>query len=153
MNEQLTTYRAKGKDIGLEFLFKYDLNGNLKAFEVAEGELNAKQMKWLFAMGNFPACESIIKSVWMLTKDYKDKFDITVAPAILTFDSVWELFGHKIKRFEAETKWNKCNEATRIKIFTSIPEYKKYIERKGVAQTNLATYINKRYYEDDWKRA
>lgn len=103
MNEQLTTYRAKGKDIGLEFLFKYDLNGNLKAFEVAEGELNAKQMKWLFAMGNFPACESIIKSVWMLTKDYKDKFDITVAPAVLTFDSVWELFGHKIKRFEAET--------------------------------------------------
>ena len=30
MNEQLNTYRAKGKEIGLVFLFKYDLKGNLK---------------------------------------------------------------------------------------------------------------------------
>ena len=71
--EQLTTYRAKGKEIGLVFLFKYDLNGNLKLFEISEGELNAKQMKWLFAMGNFPACESIMRSIWMIDKDYKPK--------------------------------------------------------------------------------
>ena len=32
----LTTYRAKGKEIGLVFLFKYDLMGNLRLFEVCE---------------------------------------------------------------------------------------------------------------------
>lgn len=47
--EQLTTYRAKGKEIGLVFLFKYDLNGNFKLFEISEGELNDEQMKWLFS--------------------------------------------------------------------------------------------------------
>ena len=46
--EMLTTYRVKGKTIGLEFLFKYDLNGNLKAFEIAEGELEENQINWLF---------------------------------------------------------------------------------------------------------
>ena len=46
--EQLTTYRAKGKTIGLVFLFKYDLNGNLKLFEIEEGEIDEKQINWLF---------------------------------------------------------------------------------------------------------
>ena len=40
---QLTTYRAKGKDSGLIFLFKYHLNGNLKLFEIEEGELSQLQ--------------------------------------------------------------------------------------------------------------
>jgi hypothetical protein len=150
--EQLTTYRAKGKDVGLEFLFKYDLNGNLKAFELAEGILEPRQMKWLFSP-NFPANESIIKTIWMKDKDYKKKFDVTVSPAVLTFDAVWELFDHKIKKFECETQWNKSNEATKIKVFTSIPAYKKYVDRKGIAQKNLASYILKRYYEDDWNKA
>ena len=45
--EQLTTYRAKGKTMGLVFLFKYDLNGNLKLFEIEEGELSDQQDWWL----------------------------------------------------------------------------------------------------------
>ncbi len=55
--EQLTTYRAKGKEIGLVFLFKYDLNGNLKLFEISEGVLDDKQMNWLFSK-NFTATET-----------------------------------------------------------------------------------------------
>lgn len=150
--EQLTTYRAKGKTIGLEFLFKYDLKDNLKMFEIVEGELNDEQKGWLFS-SNFPSTEADIKTKWMKLEKFKKHFEITVAPAILTFDAVWELFGHKIKKFEAEERWKKATEATRIKIFTSIPAYKKYLERKGVSQTNLATFIHKRYYEDDWNKA
>jgi len=37
--EQYTTYRAKGKDLGLTFFFAYDLNGNLKAFKIEKGKL------------------------------------------------------------------------------------------------------------------
>ncbi len=149
--EQRNTYRIKGKIVPVEMLFKFDLNGNFRSFELVEGIFNQVQVEWIKKL--YPFTEKELKEKWLDNKQLKDLFDITQAPAILNFNAVWELFGHKIKRFEAETKWNKCNEATRIKIFTSIPEYKKYIERKGVAQTNLATYINKRYYEDDWKRA
>lgn len=150
--ENLTTYRAKGKTIGLELLFKYDLNGNLKAFEIAEGTLNHDQQKWLFDNKHFPSDETKMK-YWESSKDFKEKFDVTVAPAVLNFEAVWELFGHKIKKFESQTRWNKCNEATKIKIFASIPAYKKYVERKGISQKNLASYILQRYYEDDYSKA
>ncbi|MBS1535333.1 MAG: hypothetical protein JST78_09665 [Bacteroidetes bacterium] len=145
-------YRAKGNDSGLEFIFKYDLHGHLKGFEIVEGELNEKQKNWLFNPQNFPVTETDIKATWIRGR-LRTKFDVTVAPAVLTFDAVWELFEHKIKKFESEHAWSKCSEATKIKIFASIPEYKKYINRKGIAQKNLASYILKRYYEDDWKRA
>jgi hypothetical protein len=151
--EQLTTYRAKGKEIGLVFLFKYDLNGNLRVFIIEEGELNAKQMQWLFASANFPANESLIRSVWMKEEKYTKVFEIEKSPAVLTFEALWELFGHKIKKFEAENKFKKLKEADVIKCFTSLPNYKKYLQRKGVAQTNLATYIHQRYFEDDWSKA
>lgn len=150
--EILTTYRAKGKDIGLEFLFKYDLNGNLKIFEVSEGQLNADQMKWLFASSNFPACESIIGSVWMVEKRYKDKFEIEKATPNLSFEVLWNLYDYKVKRFDAEKSFGKLKEHEVIKCFTAIPGYNKYLQRKQIAKAHLSTFINRRYFEDDYNK-
>jgi hypothetical protein len=47
--EQLSTYRAKGNKGELVLLFKYDLIGNLMAFEVSESELSPEQWQWLFS--------------------------------------------------------------------------------------------------------
>jgi hypothetical protein len=151
--EQLTTYRAKGKEIGLVFLFKYDLNGNLKLFEVSEGTLTPAQMKWLFAGANFPANESIIKNIWMKEKAYKDKFEIEVSPAKLDFEALWNLYDNKVKKFESEKSFKKLKEADIIKCFLSVPGYNKYLQRKGVAKAHLSTFINQRYFEDDWSKA
>ena len=148
--EQLTTYRAKGKEIGLVFLFKYDLNGNLKLFEISEGELNAKQMKWLFAMGNFPASESIMRSIWMIDKDYKAKFEIEKSPANLTFEALWNLYNYKESRKDAEKSFSKLKEADIIKCFIQVPKYKKKIASTGIAQALLATWINKQRYNDEY---
>jgi len=148
--EQFTTYRAKGKEIGLVFLFKYDLKGNLKLFEIAEGELNAKQMKWLFAMGNFPACESIIRSVWQKEKDYRQKFEIEVSPADLSFEALWNLYGYKESRKDAEKFFNKLNEADKIKCFIQVPKYKKKIALTGIAQALLGTWLNKQRFNDEY---
>lgn len=150
--EQLTTYRAKGKDIGLIFLFKYDLNGNLRVFEISEGELNTKQIGWLFSL-NFPATESIMKTVWIKDKSYKEKFEIEVSPANLDFNSLWNLYDNKVKRVESEKQFNKLKEADLIKIFISVPRYKDYLQRKRIAQAHLSTFINQRYFEDDWSKA
>ena len=151
--EQLTTYRAKGKEIGLVFLFKYDLNGNLKLFEIADGELNPKQMKWLFSESNFPACESIMRSIWIKDKKYTKVFEIEKSPPYLSFESLWNLYDYKVKKFEAEKAFKKLKEPDIIKCFLTVPGYNKYLQSKGVAKAHLSSFINKRYFDDDWSKA
>lgn len=148
--EQLTTYRAKGKEIGLVFLFKYDLNGNLKLFEIAEGELNAKQMKWLFALGNFPGCESIMRAVWMKEKAYKEKFEVEVSPADLSFDAFWKLYDYKVSKEQSHKAWNKLKEAEKIKCFNSLKNYNKHLEKTKVAKAHLVTWLNQKRFNDEY---
>lgn len=148
--EQLTVYRAQGKEIGLTFLFKYDLNGNLKAFELQEGILNAAQMKWLFAGAHFPADESLMKSVWMAEKGYTDKFVITISPADLSFDALWTLYAYKLARKDAEKAYAKLKQADLIAVFIDVPKYLEWLARNPkIQQLNLATYLNGRRYEDE----
>lgn len=147
--EQLTTYRAKGKEIGLVFLFKYDLNGNLKLFEISEGELNEEQMKWLFSP-NFPANESIMVTIWSKEKKYTKVFEIEKSPANLSFDALWQLYGYKESRKDAEKFFNKLSEADKIKCFIQVPKYKKKITISGIAQALLATWLNKQRYNDEY---
>lgn len=149
--ELLTTYRAKGKTIGLEFLFKYDLNGNLKVFEIVEGELNDEQMKWLFST-NFPATEQLIKDNWVKLEKYKKVFEITTSPAVISFEALWNLYDYKVKRFDAEKSFKKLKEHEVIKCFTSIPGYNKYLQQKQIAKAHLSTFINRRYFEDDYTK-
>lgn len=146
--EFVTTYRAKGKEIGLVFLFKYDLNGNLKLFEIAEGELNGQQMKWLFSP-NFPANESIIKAVWSKDKKYTKVFDIEKASADLSFEALWNLYNYKESRKDAEKLFAKLKEADIIKCFIQVPKYKNKIALSGVSQALLATWLNKQRYNDE----
>lgn len=148
--EQLTTYRAKGKSIGLVFLFKYDLNGNLKLFEISGDTLSDSQIRWLFS-ANFPANEFIMKNIWMKDKALKEKFDVETSPADLSFEALWKLYDHKIARFHALKAFNKMKEETVIKCFISIPIYKKYLSFSKVGQAHLATFINGQYYENEYK--
>ena len=147
--EQLTTYRAKGKEIGLVFLFKYDLNGNLKLFEISEGELNNEQMKWLFSP-NFPANENIIKTIWSKDKKYTKVFEIEKSPADLSFDALWNLYGYKESRKDAEKFFSKLKEADIIQCFIQVPKYKKKIALTGIAQALLGTWLNKQRYNDEY---
>jgi hypothetical protein len=148
--ESLTIYRTKGKDIGLIFLFKYDLNGNLKQFEVEEGELNGKQMKWLFSETNFPANESIMKSIWIKEEKYLKVFIIEVAPADLSFDAMWELFDNKVSKQDALKAYDKLKSGDLIKCFIEIPFYLQYLKQNpGIGKLHLSTYINKRRFDDE----
>ncbi len=147
--DQYTTYRAKGKTVGLEFLFKYDLNGNLKVFEIVDGNLTGEQMSWLFS-GNFPATETIIKANWMKLEKYKKVFEVTVSPANLSFEAFWKLYDYKVDKFQAQKYFNKLKEADIIKLFNSTPEYKKFCQRKNIPTRYPSTYIAQRSYLDDY---
>ena len=147
--EQLTTYRAKGKDIGLVFLFKYCLNGNLRLFEIVEGVLNDEQMKWLYSQ-NFPATETLMKNIWSKEKKFLKVFEIEKSPADLSFDALWNLYNYKESRKDAEKFFNKLSEADKIKCFIQVPKYKKKIALTGIAQAQLATWINKQRFNDEY---
>lgn len=147
--EQLTTYRAQGKEIGLVFLFKYDLNGNLKLFEICEGLLNEKQIKWLFSL-NFPANETTMKTVWMKDKKYTKVFTVERSLPDLSFEALWNLYGFKESRKEAETRFKKLKEDQIIKCFIQVPKYKKKLQFGTTAQALLATWIHKERFNDEY---
>lgn len=146
---ELTTYRAKGKEIGLVFLFKYDLNGNLKLFEIEEGTLSIKQENWLFNINNFPSNELKMKH-WAKSEEFNKKFEVSVSPADISFDSIWNLYNHKVSRFDAEKQFKKLKHGEVIKCFIEIPYYLETLKKNpGLAKLHLATYINKRRFDDE----
>lgn len=147
--EQLTTYRAKGKELGLVFLFKYDLNGNLREFKIEEGDLNAAQMKWLFS-GNFPAHESIMGSVWMKEEKYKKVFQVEKFIADISFEAFWKLWDLKVKKEHSEKAWNKLKEADKIKCFLNHKKYQEHLIRTGQAKAHLVTWLNQKRFNDEY---
>lgn len=147
--EQLTTYRAKGKEIGLVFLFKYDLNGNLKLFEISEGQLNPEQMKWLFSP-NFPANEIIMVSIWGKDKKYTKVFEIHKSPASLSFEDFWKIWNLRVKKELAEKAWNKLTEENIIKCFLNHKPYQDHLNKTGQAKAHLVTWLNQKRYNDEY---
>lgn len=147
--EQLTTYRAIGKTIGLLFLFKYDLNGNLRAFVIEEGELNEEQIGWLFST-NFPATERIMKTVWMSQEKYMKVFKVEVSPADLSFEALWIIWDYKIAKQDAIRAVKKLNESELIEVFIDAPKYKQWLKyNPKIPQMHLATYINGKRFQDE----
>lgn len=144
-----TTYTVKSKEKGLMFLFKYCLKGHLKAFEILDGELNAKQMKWLFAAANFPADESIMRSVWQKEKTYTSNFEIKKATPILDFENFWQLYNYKVKKELSEKAWNKLNDADKIKCFLRLKKYNQILASSGQAKAHLVTWINQKRFNDE----
>lgn len=147
--EQLTTYRAKGKKMGLSLLFKYDLYGNFKNLEVDESELSPQQWNWLFS-ARFPAHESIMINTWLKQVDYKEKFDIVKSPADLSFDAAWSQYNHKISRQDAEKAFKKLTEAEKIDFFVSLPRYEAYLKKTKIAKAHMSRYINGKYWENEY---
>lgn len=146
--EQLTTYTLKSKTAGFIFLFKYDLIGNLKLFEITEGVLNPKQIKWLFSP-RFPASEIMIKE-WQTDEEYMKLFDVELSPADVSFNALWNLYDYKVSRMDAEKQFKKLKAAEVIKCFVEIPFYIEHLKKNpGIAKLHLSTYISKRRFEDE----
>lgn len=147
--EQLTTYRVKGKETQITFLFKYDLKGNLRQFEIEDGELTPEQMIWLYR-GNFPASQQLIINNWMKEEVYIKHFDVEVSPADLTFEALWELYDYKVSRLDSLKAFNKLNKGDVIKCFLEVPYYIKSLAKNpGIGKLHLSTYISKRRFDDE----
>jgi len=144
--ERTYTVKIEKGDI---WQFKYNLNGFLIGFNVLEGEISQAHSDWLFVKGKFPYHEDKIKD-WQ--KNLK-QLTIEVLEPDISFEALWNLYGNKVSRFDAQKSFKKLSQADQIKCFLSIPGYKKYVARKQIGTAHLATFINRQYYNDDWAKA
>lgn len=147
--EQVTTYTLRAKTRNSVWVFKYDLNGIITEVKFLNMGLTQKSLDWLFKDGNFPYKESIIKE-WKL--DIK-LFEIVKESPDFSFETLWNLYDNKFKKHEAQKNFNKLKEADIIKCFMSIKGYNTYLAKKGTAKALLSTFINQRYFEDEWQKA
>lgn len=142
--EALTTYTVTGTNTNIVWQFKYHLNGLLAEFKLIEGELDSKQINWLFKLGKFPYMESQIKA-WKAIKN----FSIEIGEPDLSFELFWKMYRHPIKKIDTQKFWDKMPIKDKRAALDYIKTYDNYLQRKGVAKTNPHRYLNKRYWEDN----
>lgn len=144
----LTIYKVKGMDIGLEFVFKYDLNGILVAFEKNQ-LLNEAQVRWLYS-DRFPETEDVLKRLWIQDPKMRKKFKVEQAPADLSFDALWELYGYKVAKQDSLKAFEKLSELDILKCFQGLKGYEDHLAVKKVGKAHLSRYINGRYFENEY---
>lgn len=140
-----TTYKVKGRDVGLEFLFKYDLNGFLTEFKKNQ-PLTEEQRLWLYS-ARFPETEELMKQ-WIA--QLKKKFEVVKVPADLSFDALWILYNYKVSKADAEKAFKKLKEPDVIKCFLGLKPYEEYLLKSKIAKAHLSRYINGKYFENEY---
>jgi len=146
----LTIYKVKGKKSDAEFLFKYDLNGNLMLFEIVGAPLTDKQILWFFKENNIPSREQFMVDYWLKLPEFKNNFEITKVPADVSFDALWLLYDYKVSKADAIKSYNKLTEAERIKCFIGIKPYEEHLIKTKTAKAHLSRYINGKYFENEY---
>lgn len=145
----LTVYKVKGRDQGLEFIFKYNLNGNLEVFE-KNCPLDERQIAWLYNKDRFPEFEHQIKSYWMKEPIMRKKFIVEQAPSDLSFEALWTLYNFKVSKQDAQKAFAKLKEIDVLKCFQGLKGYEEYLAVKKVGKAHLSRYINGRYFENEY---
>ncbi|QKX04866.1 hypothetical protein HN014_08030 [Aquimarina sp. TRL1] len=142
--EVTTTYTVKSKNYPTIWEFKYDLNGVLTSFKI-DGSLNQTQIDWLFS-SKFPYKEEVIKK-WKSIKN----FEIIIGAPDLSFQTFWNVYGYKIKKVVSERAWKKLSKADRLNALKGVKKYNNFLYRKpGREKANAATYLNQKYWEDEY---
>ena len=100
-------------------------------------------------MNHFPSTEGKMK-FWAKSKAFSLKFEVEVSPADTSFESLWNLYDHKVSRKESESNFNKLKQGEVIKCFTEVPYYLDSLKKNpGIGKLHLSTYISKRRFEDE----
>lgn len=148
MSEQFTTYTVTGKSSNIVWLFKYRLNGLLAKFELQEGELDSKQINWLFVQGKFPYLEQQIKG-WKAIKN----LEIKVGEPDLSFETFYAVYAVPQKKKVAEKLWDKLSKKDKIEALKAIPRYNNWLAHKNGIQKQLPdTYLRQERWLDNFNQ-
>ena len=146
MNDLRSIYTVKGKRIPVFWEFQYDLNGDLKAFNVLDGsEFSPKLQNWLLQPSRFPLKEEIIKS-WTKFKN----LEIIIGEPDLTFENFWKAYNLKVGKIASEKAWNRLTKLEKLKAIKSIKAYDAYLRRKGISKAYPQKYLNQKKFNDEF---
>jgi len=147
----ITTYTVKSKVDDHVWEFKYDLNGNLKSFNVLSGILTPLQTEWLFKKGKFPIIEALMTTVWV-TK-LKKNFEIDKGEFDYSFEAWYNFYAHKHgKRKMTENSFNRLSKGSVVLLYKGTVNYKHFLNYHPTRQPqDPATFINQESYLNDWK--
>ena len=147
--DAVTTYLVRGKKQGFVWEFQYDLNGFLRGFKILEGNLTGNQMKWLFSGSNFPASETLIKTIWLNNKEISRHIEVTVGEPDLSFVVFWQLYDEKQKKQVSLKLWNKLTKADKLNAIKYIRSYNSLLRTKNQAKALPDTYLRQKRWLDD----
>lgn len=140
-------YTVTGTTFKGSIVFKYDASGTLVAYEL-DGELNGQQIDWLFT-DKFPLKETGIRMFQAIKN-----FTVQRGELDLSFDAFWNAYGYKVgKKPMAENIWKRMNKADKMGAMAGIKPYNSYLVRHiQQEKAHATTYLNQRYWEQDWGR-
>jgi hypothetical protein len=147
MTEPVTTYTVKGKNFDNIWLFKYNLNGFLKAFILEEGTLTKTQQTWLFNAEHFPYTESQMQRFGKFKN-----IEVTKGEPDLSFESFYKAYNYAVGKKNAQNAYKKLSKADKIKAIASIKAYEGFLFRKKIPKAYPATYLNQRRFDDEFNR-
>lgn len=130
-------------------IFAYDLNGDLKTFEV-EGKLRPNQWHWLKSVFPF-RIEYMKKLQNYKPKNPKTKVTLTIEqiPLDLSFDAFYKSYPNKHgKRKLAENTWNKLPKGEKVSAIAYIPKLQSLKKLEGTQMPYASTYLNQEYWKN-----
>lgn len=146
MNIAVILYTVKGKNFPVIWEFSYDTEGFLVEFKILEGQLNEKQINWLFHKNRFPYTEQGINS-WSGIKN----IEVIKGKPDLSFDKFYNTYNHKVKKVVAQRTWKRLSKVDRINAIAGIRPYDNHLKRNtNKPKAYPATYLNQRYWEDNY---
>ena len=99
-----TTYIFKSKNTSIEYLFKYDLEGNLTTLQSTGEPPTNEQWHWLVRY--FPYNEERI-AILASDANLRKYFSIEKTPASVTFEDFWNEYGKIGTKAVAKRKFDK----------------------------------------------
>lgn len=142
MNQIHNTYILTSNMYEGTITFKFDLKGDLIVFSLEDATLSELQKKWLYR--RVP-----IEEKYMQIFHKSKKFKIQKGDIDLSFETFYNKYDKKTHKMEAEGLWNKSSKTKKIKAILGIDGYNRYLSKTGIAKTNPARYLRKKYYEDE----
>lgn len=140
----MTRYILQSIRTGNEIDVTYDDAGRLVAVELK---------------GDYTEAEH--SAVWPLMPITIDKMrelsikNVTIREVMpdLSFERFYKDYELLLDKKRAEAVWKRMSDSDKMAAITCIPEYNKYLARKGTAKAYPKTFLNNEYYNTDWKRA
>jgi hypothetical protein len=68
------------------------------------------------------------------------------------FEEFWNAYNYKLSKQEGIKAWAKLNEDEKRLAIMAVPKYLNFIRDKNISQALAASWLNKRRWEDDYRK-